>query len=82
MRRFLYIVIPIVLAAVIALFVTGCEVYDSNNPALMPSGATNIRNVGNNYTLFDWEVDGRKHTFLYKKIVDGHATRDLLTVVK
>lgn len=37
----------------------------------LPQGATNIKDVGNNWITFQWNNGGPKKCFLYHKEVDG-----------
>ncbi len=70
----------IVLLAVIVAF-TGCGDAASRAPDLVPAGATNIVGLGNDWVLFDLAINGKVHSFLYRRGGAGNMVTETITEV-
>ena len=61
----------VILIIFIASFIDGCVTqYDANNPytpRVLPKQARNIKNLGNNWLIFEMTLKGRQRCFLYHK---------------
>lgn len=67
---------------VLALVLAGCDSNASNALGSAPTGAYNAKDLGNHWVLFDLNIDGKPHRFLYRRINDhtSHATEVITEV--
>lgn len=49
--------------------IAGCDEESPEKRYCLPPGAINVRELGNDWHLFDLEIHGRNYTFLHR--VDG-----------
>lgn len=50
--------------------------YSSSN---FPNGATNVRDLGNDWYYFELQIEGKQRKFMYRRTGCGNTTTDCVT---
>lgn len=69
----------VLLAIIVAL--AGCSDPVANAPSRVPLGAMNITNLGNDWVLFDLVINGKVHSFLYRRVGSADMATETITEV-